>query len=102
MDGAVAGAVSHLRNAPGGQVARFGRTNENVTEVPTSRPDDAARLRSSNIRTALILLSIAVVFFGGIILSQSIGGLSEGMTMLGIGVLLFLAVAIGRNLRSKR
>ena len=34
---------------------------------PATKPDDARRLRSANVRTALVLASIALVFFVGII-----------------------------------
>ena len=57
--------------------------------------DSAQRLRASNRRTALILASIAAVFFAGIIATRWIGIMSTF-------VLLFLVVAIGRNLRSKQ
>ena len=71
---------------------------------PTSRPRPAsraadARLRSANVRTALVLASIALVFFVGIVFAKFIGDASTGMTVLGAAVLLFLVVAIGRNLR---
>jgi hypothetical protein len=58
-----------------------------------------ARVRRTNVRTALVLASIAVVFFLGIVFAKFMGDGSSGMTVLGAGVLLFLALAIGRNLR---
>jgi hypothetical protein len=58
---------------------------------------DAAR--AASVRTALILASIALVFFGGIIYAQYSGEPTVGMSVLGFGVLGFLLVAIGRNLR---
>jgi hypothetical protein len=58
-----------------------------------------ARARRTNVRTALVLASIAVVFFLGIVFAKFMGDGSTGMTVLGAGVLLFLVLAIGRNLR---
>ncbi|NDP42762.1 MAG: hypothetical protein GZ089_08620 [Aromatoleum sp.] len=59
----------------------------------------AARRRSANLRTALILLSIALVFFFGIIASKLIGDPTASLGVIGAAVLLYLVVAIGRNLR---
>ena len=67
--------------------------------TPEPMPDAALRLRSSNRRTALVLLGIAGVFFVGIIATRFVGGPSIGISVLGAVVLLFLVVAIGRNLR---
>jgi Flp pilus assembly protein TadB len=64
--------------------------------------DAAARLRTSNRRTALTLASIALVFFVGIIASKFMGGYTVGIGVVGAAVLLYLVVAIGRNLRDKR
>jgi hypothetical protein len=55
--------------------------------------------RVASVRTALILASIALVFFGGIIYAQYSGEPTVGMSVLGFGVIGFLLVAIGRNLR---
>jgi hypothetical protein len=63
------------------------------------RKDADARLKRANVRTALALASIAVVFFLGIVFAKFLGDASTGMTVLGAAVLLFLAFAIGRNLR---
>jgi hypothetical protein len=71
-----------------------------MSTLPASRSDAAARLRKANLRTAAILLSIALVFFGGIIVAQYLGGTTAGIAVLGIAVLLYLVAAIGRNLRS--
>ena len=73
-----------------------------MTTAPSPKPGhraDDARLRSANVRTALVLASIAAVFFVGIVVAKFIGDTSTGMTVLGAAVLLFLVVAIGRNLR---
>ncbi|HEY7944792.1 MAG TPA: cytochrome oxidase small assembly protein [Casimicrobiaceae bacterium] len=53
--------------------------------------------QAANLRTAAILLSIAVVFFCGIILAQYSGAPSVAIGVLGFAILGFLAVAIGRN-----
>ncbi len=60
---------------------------------------DGDTRRIASIRTALILASIALVFFGGIIYAQYYGEPTIGMSVLGFGVIGFLLVAIGRNLR---
>ncbi len=73
--------------------------------MPASAMPDgrrAARLRASNRRTALTLVSIAVVFFFGIIATKFMGGPATGIGVVGAAVLLYLVVAIGRNLRDKR
>ena len=67
-----------------------------TTQQPT-RSGDA--LRAANVRTGLILLSIALVFFFGIIASKWMGDASTSITVMGTAVLLYLIVAIGRNLR---
>jgi hypothetical protein len=59
------------------------------------------KARNANVRTALILASIAVVFFFGIIFARYIGDASTGMTVIGFAILLFLVVTIGRNVRRK-
>jgi uncharacterized membrane protein (DUF4010 family) len=60
--------------------------------------DLAQRLRVANRRTAWILLLVAIVFFAGIIGTRWIGG-TVGIGVMGTLALLFLVVAIGRNLR---
>jgi amino acid transporter len=63
-----------------------------------TRSDRPARVqRRANLRTALTLLSIAVVFFGGIIFAQYSGGSAAGIGMLGLAIVGFLLVAILRN-----
>ena len=62
----------------------------------------ADRLRASNRRTAFVLLAIAATFFVGIIGTRLIGGQAAGIGVLGGAAVLFLVVAIGRNLRDKR
>jgi len=68
--------------------------------MPVSKPDDQRNAqRGANLRTALILLSIAAVFFGGIIASQYTGGNAVGIGVLGFAIIGFLLVTIGRKLR---
>jgi hypothetical protein len=69
---------------------------------PASTAEGAARLRAQNRRTAFVLISIAIVFFVGIIATKFMGGPATGIGVVGSAVLLYLIVAIGRNLRSKR
>ena len=55
--------------------------------------------RRANIRTALVLASIAIAFFIGILATRFIGDGQSGITVLGAAVMFFLVIAIGRNLR---
>jgi len=65
-----------------------------------SKPDDPKTAqRGANLRTALILFSIAAVFFGGIIASQYTGGNAVGIGVLGFAIIGFLLVTVGRKLR---
>ena len=76
-----------------------------MTPVPTNPPapsNPADRQKASNRRTAFVLAAIAATFFAGIIGSKFIGGPAAGIGVLGAAVLLFLVVAIGRNLTGKR
>jgi small neutral amino acid transporter SnatA (MarC family) len=57
------------------------------------------RRRSANVRTAVVLASIAVVFFFGIIAAKYMGDPTTAIGVIGGAVLLYLVVAIGRNLR---
>jgi hypothetical protein len=70
-----------------------------IAKTPSPAADAAARLRALNLRTAAILVSIALVFFGGVVVAKYLGGAAVGMSVVGAAVLLYLAVAIGRNLR---
>jgi len=73
---------------------------EPVMSTPVEPKDDAAaRRKAANLKTALILLSIAVVFFVGIIASKYMGDPTTSISVIGAAVLLYLVVAIGRNLR---
>lgn len=55
--------------------------------------------RRANVRTALVLASVAIAFFVGILATRFIGDGRNGITVLGAAVMFFLIVAIGRNLR---
>ena len=59
-----------------------------------------ARQRKANLRTALAFLSIAVVFFVGIIAARLVGDTAVGIGAMSVAVLGFLAFAIGRSLRT--
>ena len=63
---------------------------------------DPARQRAANVRTALVLASIALTFFFGVIASKYLGGYETGMSVVGFAVFVFLVFAIGRNLRKGR
>jgi len=64
---------------------------------PPPRRD--SRIRRANVRTGLILAAIALVFFIGIIATRFIGDSATGMAVVGLSILLFLSIAIGRNVR---
>ncbi len=61
---------------------------------------ETARRKSANRRVAIVLVSVACVFFFGIIAARFMGGPTTGISVMGAAVLLFLVVAIGRNLRA--
>ena len=65
--------------------------------LPAGDPEARARIR----RTAIILASIAIVFFSGVFASRAFGDTSLGMTIVGAAVFLFLLLGIGRHLRRK-
>ena len=67
-----------------------------------SRPLPAARLRAANRRTGALLAAIAVVFFVGMIASHYLGGEAAGLAVVGVAVVLYLVVAIGRNVGSRK
>ena len=65
-----------------------------------STPTEAARkLAAANRKTALILLSIVVVFFFGVFGARLIGSPTASIAVLGGAVFLYLLLAIGRHLR---
>ena len=66
------------------------------------QPDIGVGPRSAaNLRTATILLSIAAVFFCGIIVAQYSDAPEVAIGVLGLAVLGFLVVSIGRNIGSR-
>jgi ABC-type uncharacterized transport system permease subunit len=69
------------------------------TASPQGHAQPRAAQKAASRRIALVLLSIAVVFFGGVILAQYSGAPSVGIGVLGFAILGFLLVAIGRNVR---
>ena len=52
-----------------------------------------------NLRTALAFGGVAAVFFVGIIVVHAVGASVIGVPVVGAAALVFLAIAIGRNLR---
>jgi hypothetical protein len=70
-----------------------------MMEHATRRERPVPAQRVANMRTALILLSIAVVLFGGVIVIQYSGGSTTGIGVLGLAIVGFLLVAILRNVR---
>ena len=67
---------------------------------PSTFPNDQrSRLRAANLRTGWVLAAIALVFFAGIIGARVLGSPQVSIGIIGTAVLLFLVVAIGRNLR---
>ncbi len=78
--------------------AMMQRPEEAATAQGASADDRDAR-RAGIRRTALVLASIAVAFFGGVILAQYSGSPGVGIAVLGFAILGFLVVAIGRNVR---
>jgi hypothetical protein len=76
---------------------RASRTDPN--DGPTAPARDPAGTRAANVRTALVLASIALTFFFGVIVSKYLGGYETGMSVVGFAVFVFLVFAIGRNLR---
>ncbi len=69
MDCAKSGSVPHLRNTTHSEIiALIRRLGPPVTYKVSMSEQNKPR----NLRTALILLSIAVVFFAGVILKHSL------------------------------
>ncbi|MEO5766697.1 MAG: cytochrome oxidase small assembly protein [Casimicrobiaceae bacterium] len=68
--------------------------------MTTAPVESTHRQRAANRRTAALLFAIVAVFFVGFIASRYLADFATGMTVVGLAVLLFLVVAIGRNLRS--
>jgi hypothetical protein len=70
-----------------------------MMEHASRRVRPAPAQRGANVRTALILLSIAMVFFGGFIVVRYAGGSSSGIEVLGLAIISILLVAIVRRVR---
>ena len=49
-----------------------------------------------------MLAAIAFVFFVGVIVSHYLGGVTAGLAVLGVAIMLYLAVAIGRGIGSRK
>ena len=78
-------------------------TERAAPATPAAAAEEAAaRLRAANRRTATLLFAIGAVFFFGFIASHVLADGATGITVIGLAVLLFLVVAIGRNLRSRQ
>ena len=65
------------------------------------RSEQALRQRRANLRVALILAAIAVLFFVGAIVARYMGGLETGMSILGLAGLVLMVIAIARNVRDR-
>jgi len=63
------------------------------------RVRSAPAQRGANMRTALILLSIAIVLFGGVIVARYEGGSSAGIGVVALAIIGFLLVVILRGVR---
>ena len=53
--------------------------------------------RAANLRTATVLLAVAAVLFCGIIVAQYSGAPTVAVGVLGLAILGFLGISIGRN-----
>jgi len=54
-----------------------------------------------NVRTAVVFLSVALVFFVGVFAARWLGT-DAGLALLGTAMVAFLVVAIGYSVRSRR
>jgi peptidoglycan/LPS O-acetylase OafA/YrhL len=64
-------------------------------------PDRGARLRRANLRLALVLASIAAVFFTGAIVARYMGGMETGMSVVGLVALVLLVFAVAHHVRDR-
>src|SRR5262249_3933357 len=89
VDAALAGALSHLRDASRGGL--IGTSGNRTSVKPYVEHSAVTRdhKRSANLRTGLILASIALVFFGGIVAAQYTGGTTAGIAVLGFAIIGF-------------
>ena len=69
--------------------------------APGLTPQMLLARKRANVRTGLVLASIALMFFVGIIVAKWFGGFDEGISIMGILVCFYLVVAIGRSVRSR-
>jgi hypothetical protein len=65
--------------------------------MQSAKPVQEARISRANLRTALTLLSIVTVFFGGIIAAQYTGAGDVGIAVVGFGIVGFLLATVGRR-----
>ena len=71
-------------------------------EEPLPPDPHAAKLRARNIRTALVLLVLAMTFFFGAIASKYMGGYKMGLSIVGFAIFVLLVLGIGRHLSSRK
>jgi len=64
-------------------------------------PGRGARLRRANLRLALVLASIAAVFFAGAIVARYMGGMETGMSVVGLVALVLLVFAVAHHVRDR-
>lgn len=67
--------------------------------MSTELRDREAQLRAANRRTGLGLLAISVVFFVGFFATRLIRNPDLALAVIGVALVLYLVVAIGRHLR---
>jgi hypothetical protein len=72
-----------------------------TSTAPALTPEVLLARKRANVRTALVLASVALTFFVGIIVAKWFGGFDEGISIMGILVCFYLVIAIGRNVRSR-
>jgi hypothetical protein len=77
--------------------AMMQRRPKGTANARSGHAGDRGSRRAASRRTVQVLTSIAVAFFAGVILAQHSGSPSVGFTVLGIAILGFLIVAIGRS-----
>ena len=68
-----------------------------ASRMPNERDEGKAR----NVRTALVFLSVALVFFAGVFVANLLGP-QAGMVVLGFTIVGFLVVAIGYSVRVRK
>ncbi len=79
---------------------RRGRKADTMKSVVArTRAAEDRALRSASLCIALVLISIAIVFFLGAILAQYSGAPTVGIGVVGSAILGFLVIAMGRNVR---